>query len=704
MILIADPDADFARALIGELAALKLGASWVPSHDAAIETLTEGSATALLVAWKPGDPLLQPLMVALERANPGSLAWLLVRGKPEHLRTLDLASLAALGPCDLLSSENGPELVARQLLCLERALQRLRPRLREGSSLLRAQHIARIGHWEFVQGSDDLYCSEEARRILGLQDEAQDLTLDDLLARIPIDQREGFHEWLDAVVHGRSNSPLEHSVHHAGGSFRPVRQEVEVVCEVEGQRTRVTGVVQDLNERRQAEDRVQFLSDYDSLTGLANRAQFLERAEKALTAADLSGAHPTVLCLDLNQFKAIAGLLPDHAGDALLVSIARRLREGLRAYDTVAHVEGSHAEASIARIRGDEFTLLLPDLKRPADSVGVGQRLLEALGDPFEIDGQEVYVTASIGVSSYPSDGRTGEELLKRAETAAHCSRQHGRNSILFYTPAMNAKAIERLALETGLRRALERGELTVHYQPRVEIASGALVGMEALVRWKHPELGLVSPAQFIPIAEESGLIVPIGEWILQTACQQCRQWQQQGLQPVRMSVNLSAVQFRQPELFDSVVQVLRSTGLDPQWLEMELTESILMQNPEQARVSLKRLKREGIHLSIDDFGTGYSSLAYLKRFPIDSLKIDQTFIRELTTNPDDAAIATSIILLGRSLKLRVVAEGVETPSQLAFLRVMQCDEVQGYLFSPPVPAEEARGFLDGSRVLYEAA
>ncbi len=700
MLLIIDSDTDFAAQLVDELQSMSLEATTACDGEQALTALRRGTPQLILVALGAGEGL--ELCRALQTLPELKRTTILARLDAQDPNVFSAA--AAAGMQDFVDRADAPHVVARRLVCALRTARSLRQLDEQCASLILSQRIVRMGHWEFVVGHEGLACSDEARRILGLDDEPGELVLDDLVSRIPIDQREGFHQWLQAVTAGKSTSPLEHSVHHVDGSFRVVRQDAEVLCGLNDRRTRVTGVVQDLTERKQAEERTQFLSDHDSLTGLANRQQFIERTDLALLEAHKSGGHPTVLCLDLNQFKAIAGLLPDRASDMLLVAIARRLREGLREYDMVAHVSSRVLEASIARIRGDEFTLLLPDLKRAADAVVVGRRVLDVLAEPFEIDQQEVYVTASIGVSSFPADSHSSEELLKRAETAAYCARQQGRNTILFYSPTMNAKAVERLTLETGLRRALERNELAVHYQPRIDIASGRMQGMEALVRWRHPELGLISPAQFIPLAEETGLIVPIGEWILETACRQCKEWQNQGLEPIRMAVNLSSVQFRQPDLFESVIQILRTTQLDPKWLEMELTESLLMQNPEQARKALQRLKAEGIHLSIDDFGTGYSSLAYLKRFPIDALKIDQTFIRELTTNADDAAIATSIILLGRSLKLRVVAEGVETPSQLSFLRVMQCDEAQGYLFSPPVAAEEARRFLDGSRQFHSAA
>jgi EAL domain-containing protein (putative c-di-GMP-specific phosphodiesterase class I) len=357
---------------------------------------------------------------------------------------------------------------------------------------------------------------------------------------------------------------------------------------------------------------------------------------------------------------------------------------------------GAAAASGIASSATDEFVVMVPDLVRVEDAAKLAQRLLQRLTQGDTASSSAPLLAASIGIASYPTDAGGAEDLFQKARTAARQARQEGRGTIRFAARATNLRVLERLTLEAHLRRALERGQLLTHYQPRVEIASRTIVGFEALVRWKHPDFGMVGPGQFIPIAEESGLIVPIGEWVLESACRQAQAWREAGLPPVRMAVNLSAVQFRDPGLFDTIQHVLASTGFDPHALELELTESILMQEPRSAVETLQRIKSIGIHLAIDDFGTGYSSLSYLKRFPIDSLKIDQSFVRELTTNADDAAIATSILLMGRSLKLRVVAEGVETPSQLALLRVMKCDEVQGYLFSPPVPAEEAARMLAG--------
>jgi diguanylate cyclase (GGDEF)-like protein len=562
------------------------------------------------------------------------------------------------------------------------------------------QSAGQIGLWHWDRAQGRFHASPLACELFGFERGRGTFTLVELLERSTPEQREALGDWLRRADEGRDVSCLRHRLTRLDGRERELG--LETLDAVRESDAPLFGVVRDLTERRGA--RVLLAEDTDRLTGLSTRERFVTELARALAACAGNGGHLAVLCLDLNQFKAISGAFSREAGDELLVQIARRLRDGLRSQDLLAHLGCEPEQISIARIRGDEFTILLPDLKRAADAVKVGKRVLEMLAEPFVIAQQEVFVTVSIGIASYPSDDADAEQLVKCSETAAYCARQQGRNTVLFYSPAMNAKAFERLTLETGLRRALERDELVVHYQPRIDIAGGRPVGFEALVRWRHPELGLVSPAQFIPLAEETGLIVPIGQWILEHACAQARRWQDAGLPYVRMAVNLSSVQFRQANLFETVQGVLERTRLEPRWLELELTESLLMQNPEQAVLTLQRLAGRGIHLSIDDFGTGYSSLSYLKRFPIHSLKIDQTFIRELTTNPDDAAIATSVILMGKSLKLRVVAEGVETRSQLSFLRVMQCHEAQGYLFSPPVSAQEAEAFLRKGGPLIEDA
>ncbi|MBL8804008.1 MAG: bifunctional diguanylate cyclase/phosphodiesterase [Planctomycetes bacterium] len=435
--------------------------------------------------------------------------------------------------------------------------------------------------------------------------------------------------------------------------------------------------------------------DSGPLAGLLSESEFLEQIASAIEAAARADQLVAVLALDTRRVRRLASSnLSRDAGDSLIAAIVARLREGLRDSDAVVRVERGPRGPSIARVSGEQLALVLDGLRTPQDAARVASRLVEQLARPFDVDGCEMCVPSIIGIATYPAEGSEPRQLLERAETAAYCARQDGHGLFKFYSSQLDARAFERLTLEGSMRRGLERDEFVVYYQPKVEIRTGRVTGFEALVRWKHPDLGMVSPAQFIPLAEETGLIVPLGEHVLRQACRQNKEWQRQGLAPVRMAVNLSSIQFQQPQLAGVIRRVLDETGLDAPWLELELTESLLMQNSHGAIETLKRLRSAGVHLSIDDFGTGYSSLAYLKRFPIQALKIDQSFIRESTSSPDDAAIVTSIILMARSLKMSTIAEGVETNAQLAFLRVLNCEEAQGYLFSPPVPAAQAGEIL----------
>lgn len=440
---------------------------------------------------------------------------------------------------------------------------------------------------------------------------------------------------------------------------------------------------------------LELVDSRDSLSGLLTEDELLQRLGQAVDEASRTEQLVAVIALDTRRVRRLASSnLSRDAGDSLISAIVQRMRDGLRDNDAVARVERSLRGPTIARVAGEQLAVVLEGLRTPQDAARVASRMVEQLSRPFDVDGRELCVPSILGIATYPADGSDPRQLLERAETAAYCARQDGHCLFKFYSPQLDARAFERLTLESSMRRGLEREEFLVYYQPKVEIRSGRVLGFEALVRWKHPDLGMVSPAQFIPLAEETGLIVPLGEYVLREACRQNKEWQLRGLPPVRMAVNLSSIQFQQPQLLEVIRRALDDTGLDANWLELELTESLLMQNSRAAIETLKRLRNEGVHLSIDDFGTGYSSLAYLKRFPIQALKIDQSFIRESTSSPDDAAIVTSIILMARSLRMSTVAEGVETNAQLSFLRVLNCDDAQGYLFSPPVPAAQAVQFL----------
>jgi len=439
---------------------------------------------------------------------------------------------------------------------------------------------------------------------------------------------------------------------------------------------------QQIAGRLRAEDRVNYLSFNDPLTGLPNQNFFKRRCERELEAAQRGKRKLAAMFLSVDRFKNIYETLGHEAADGLLCEVGGRLAACVREDDMLAY------------FGGDEFAFLLKHVNGAEDALKIAGRVREALGPAFGLGGRELFVTASIGISICPDDGADGQTLLKNAAAALHRTRQEGGDNYQFYKAEMNAAALKRLALESDLRRALDREEFTVYYEPQAETEGGRVTGMEALVRWNHPELGLVSPAEFIPLAEDTGLIVPIGEWVLRAACRQARSWHAGGFANLGISVNLSPRQFEQPDLLETVARVLRETGLGGESLELELTESSLMKNAEEAAAVLCRLREMGVKISIDDFGSGYSSLNYLKRLPIDILKIDQSFVREMTTDPKDAAIVKTVITLAHNLNLKVKAEGVETEEQLALLRRLGCDEAQGYLFSRPLPAREFERFL----------
>jgi len=396
-----------------------------------------------------------------------------------------------------------------------------------------------------------------------------------------------------------------------------------------------------------------------------------------------------VLFFDLDRFKIINDTLGHTIGDRVLVAVARRLKVCMREIDTVA------------RIGGDEFAMTLVNLNKAEDAETVARKILKKLAQPYTIDIHELFITASIGISIYPDNGTNPDNLLRNADIAMYHAKGQGKNNYQFYTSEMDKGADRKLGLENSLRRSVEREELIIYYQPKVDIQSGTIIAMEALIRWEHPEFGLLSPAEFIPLAEETGMIISIGEWVLLKACQQNMAWQDIGLPPMRVAVNLSAYQLQHKKLIDSVKNVLESSGMEACYLELEVTETVIMQNPDFAVSIFSELREIGVHISIDDFGTGYSSLAHLKRFSVNTLKIDKAFVRDVEIDTTDAAIAIAIIAMGNSLNLKVIAEGVETVGQLAFLKDNQCDEMQGYLFSRPMPAEDVVGFIrDSSRKL----
>jgi diguanylate cyclase (GGDEF)-like protein len=438
---------------------------------------------------------------------------------------------------------------------------------------------------------------------------------------------------------------------------------------------------------------VRTLAYVDSLTGLPNRLSYKERLGRSLDEAARAGRLVAALFIDLDHFSRINDTLGHESGDHLLQQVAGRLRASCREREDEVGPASAALDPEVARLGGDEFTVLMPGLTDPEDAAKLARRILSSLAHPFRLSGREIFVNASIGIAIFPYDGEDLEMLLMHADTAMYKAKEQGGGSYQAYSRAMNASALKRLTLEQSLRRALEREEFEVHYQPIVEARNGRPLAAEALVRWRHPELGLLLPSEFVPLAEENGLIVPLGEWVIQRACRQNREWQAQGLPPVRVVANLSSRQLRR-ELTTTVGRILQATGLDARYLGLELTESVLVNHQKEGAEVLHALRAMGLHLSVDDFGTGYSSFSYLKHFPLDTLKIDRSFVREITGEPDAAAITTAIIAMGHALGLKLVAEGVETAAQQALLRRQGCDELQGYHFSRPVPAERFAAYL----------
>ncbi len=477
-----------------------------------------------------------------------------------------------------------------------------------------------------------------------------------------------------------------------GGNI-PVFFSAAVMRDKSGRPQGIVCVAQDITVIKKAKDKILFLAYYDSLTNLPNRALFKDRLNQTLLIAQRHQRILAILFLDLDNFKRINDTLGHPAGDEMLKQVADRLSNCIRKSDSISRYSADEFRAVVARLGGDEFTILLTEIAQVHDTIKVAQRILDAIALPFDIEGQEVFITASIGIAIYPIDGENVDTLLKNCDAAMYHAKNEGRNNYKFYEQSLNKTALDILNLENNLRKALDKQEFRVYYQPRIDIRTRNVVGFEALIRWQHSQKGIIPPSEFIPMAEETGLIIPIGEWVLNEACKQNKTWQAAGFAPVFISVNLSGKQFKQQNLIKVIDHAMSEIRLDPKYLELEITESIIQDTKSTAGI-LRELRNLGLKIAVDDFGTGYSSLSYLRRFPLDTLKIDRSFVKDIAKDPDSEAIVKAIIAMAHCLKLRVIAEGVETEEQLKFLSDEGCDEFQGYLISHPLPAEEAARFL----------
>ena len=574
----------------------------------------------------------------------------------------------------------------RYMLRASAAINQLKHNQRRLSN---AQRIGEMGDWEWDVRQGRVSASEQAWRIFGRDSGLGALEDGQFLDTVYAEDMERVRlAWERAIANG-DDFAIEHRVVQRDGAVRHVHQQVEVIEQDEhGRALRLVGAVHDITRRKDAEEQVRRLAYFDTLTGLPNRLLFTEQLMKALAQAERHGQQLAVLFIDLDDFKRVNDTLGHGAGDDLLKQIGTRLAGSVRGLDAVTRTAFDHEGNTIARLGGDEFIVLLNNVNDAVDAGAVARRLVAALAEPVTVQGAELYVSCSVGVATYPGDGADIETLLMNADTAMYRAKEAGRGGVQFYDRSMNARARERLQMETLLRHAIEREEFVLHYQPRIDLGSGRIVGAEALIRWQHPQRGLLMPRDFIPLSEEARLVIPIAEWVIGRVCRQVAAWQASGLDVVPVAVNLAAPHLREPSLPELVQRTLREHALSSSLLEIEVTESILMNDPEQSLANARRLAALGVSLSIDDFGTGYSSLSYLKRMPIAAVKIDQSFVRDIATDPDDAAIITAIIAMAHSLNLRVVAEGVETEAQRRFLQEQGCDEFQGYLVSVPVCAD----------------
>lgn len=562
------------------------------------------------------------------------------------------------------------------------------------ASLDEAQRLAQMGNWSWDCSKPHARWSHEMYRLFGFEPGRFEPTLQHYLDLVDVDDqaqvRHDFHQLCAAP----GSIEGECRITTPEGLYRVIYMQTTSCAGPEGGVVRMYGTLQDITERKAAEERMHYLAMYDALTALPNRRMFHEQLEHAVKRGRRNDHTMAVMFIDLDRFKRINDTLGHATGDLLLKEVAHRLGNCVRGGDYMAHENVVPAGEAVARLAGDEFTVTLDALRSPEDAARVAQRMLKELSRPFILNGEEVVVTSSIGIAIYPQDGGSAAMLLKNADAAMYQAKESGKNTYQFFAGAMNSAAVERLKMEAELRHAIERGELLLHYQPQIDVHSGRIIGVEALMRWQHPERGLVPPGLFIPVAEETGLIVAMGEWVLDEACRQKQAWQAAGLTGIVMSINLASPSFRKADLVERVATALKQFDIAPGELCLEATESILMRDADVTMVTLRRLRELGVRLSVDDFGTGYSSLGYLRRFPLAQVKIDRSFVQDVTTCADDAAIIAAIVSLAHTLKLEVVAEGIETAEQAWRLAEQGCRIMQGFYFARPLPPAQVTQLL----------
>jgi diguanylate cyclase (GGDEF)-like protein/PAS domain S-box-containing protein len=599
-----------------------------------------------------------------------------------------------VGATDFVSKPVNWAMLGHRIRYILRSSRSFRALKESEARLAEAQHIAGLGHWEWQTGKDSapsvVNWSEQVYYILGLNPASAQPGFRAFYRRIPAPDRAKAKPLMRALLRTGEPVGLECRIQQAGGEVRVVYGRAKVICDEQGVVQRLLGTVQDITERKQAEKRIHQLAYYDNLTGLPNRLMFREYLGHAITRARRSSQKLAVLFLDIDDFKRVNDTLGHQSGDVLLQEVAERLSKCLRESDYIAVADDPDKPSGVlARQGGDEFIILLPDIKHVHDPSAVANRLIESLLQPIDVNGHECYTSASIGISMFPSDGDQSEDLIKNADNAMYYAKAQGKNGYQYFQQSMNTAVAERLALETRLRKAIENNQFALFYQAQVDAAKNEVIALEALLRWRDPESGLIPPNDFIPVAEQTGLIIPIGEWVLYEACRQGAAWQKEGYPRIRISVNVSTVQFSRDDFINTIQRALTESEFDPTCLEIEITESAIMVDTRNAADVLADIKALGVSIALDDFGTGYSSLNYLRRFPIDTVKVDRSFIKDIDNNPEDEQIVAAIVAMAHAMNLRVVAEGVETQDQFRVVCDNDCDLIQGFLFSQPAPAAQ---------------
>lgn len=598
------------------------------------------------------------------------------------------------GASDFITKPIHTLVLAQRIRYMLRASRVFHTLAKTTSRLTQAQRIARLGSWDWDPSTDTLEITEQVARIFGMPFEHFPKTHAGLLKLIHPEDRGLVQRTLHECATKEQPFNLEYRIVLPDGSHRSVYAQAALTHDKSNHENSVTGTIQDFTERKQAEEKIHFLAYYDSLTGLANRHLFMDRVTQALAYAKRHQAIVAILFMDLDRFKAVNDTLGHTVGDLLLQGVAERLKKSVRTSDSVARDTDSSSQSCLARLGGDEFTVLLNNLAHPDDAGRVAQRIRLELSKPFQLNSYEVFVTATIGIACFPTDGLDLDTLLKNADTAMYSAKSLGRNGYQFYSRSMNEEAEQRLKLETALRHALERDEFVLHFQPQLDLRTGAIVGAEALIRWKHPTMGVLLPDRFLGVAYDAGMGIELGTWVLRTACTQAKSWSSGGYPSIRLAVNLSNSEFHDPNLAKTITCVLDDTKFPPKFLDLELTETIVMRHPERSIEMLQNLRAIGVQLSLDDFGTGFSSLRHLQEYPVDTLKIDKSFVRDVATNQRDASITKTVISMAHNLGMRVLAEGVETQEQLDFLREHGCEEIQGFFVSHPLPSDQFLQFV----------